>query len=394
MSVQAIAVLHQESDVVDFPPVHPLRIAIAGGGTGGHLYPGIAIAEAFKQRDPRTDVRFVGSTTGIEAKVLPREGWPAHLLPASRLRGGGPWVFATGAAKIPVGIASCVRFFLDFHPHLVIGVGGYASGAAMIAAALCNIPRVVQEQNAVPGMTNKVTARLSERVYTNRGASAAPFGDTPVRPFGNPIRKSIRESLLKARGQRSRPVPGSNFRFLVVGGSQGARFLNQHVPDLVAECVRRGQTIQVVHQTGTTDLESTRKEYEDRRISADVRAYIDDMATAYAQADLVICRAGASTLAEITAMGLPALLVPFPFAAHDHQTANARLLHQAGAARMITQQEWNTQTVADIVQEFATQPLVWAQMAKRSAEIGNPDAANEIVNDCIELLFQSGALDG
>ncbi|NUN15256.1 MAG: undecaprenyldiphospho-muramoylpentapeptide beta-N-acetylglucosaminyltransferase [Myxococcales bacterium] len=389
MNARSTAVVHLESHVADLQHSKrslPLRIVIAGGGTGGHLYPGIAIAEAFKQHDPRTDVRFIGSTTGIEAQVLPREGWQSHLLPASRLRGGGPWVFARGAAKIPVGIASCIRFFLDFRPQLVIGVGGYASGAAMLAAALCDIPRVIQEQNTIPGMTNRITARLSERVYANQGVVSEWFGDTPIRTFGTPIRHSIRESLLRARGQRLRPTAGSPFRILVVGGSQGAQFLNQQVPELVTECIRRSQGIAVVHQTGVKDLDTTRKEYEKRNISADVRAYINDMAEAYTNADLILCRAGASTLAEITAVGLPALLVPFPFAAYDHQTANAHTLQRAGAARVVEQSRWETAHVADIIVELATHPLQWSQMAKRSLEIGNPDAANQIVNDCIELL--------
>jgi len=371
-----------------------LRVVIAGGGSGGHLYPGIAIAEAFLEAIPEARIRFIGAHTGIEARVLPREGWDVHLIDASRLRGGGVGVAMKGLLRMPGGIASCVGVMREFRPHLVIGVGGYASGAAMLAASLCGVPAVVQEQNAIPGMTNRVASSLSARVYTSFESAGAHFGGEKVRLLGNPIRARIRESLSQATRRRGLGEAEGPLHVLVFGGSQGARFLNENVPDVLAHVIASGAALEVVHQTGTDDVDATRERYAALGVEAEVMAYIDDMSQRYRWADVAICRSGASTVAELTTVGLPAVLVPFPLAAHDHQTANGRAVVEADGAIMIRQEEWHVETVAGELLSFARDRERLAKMAERSRAMGRPDAAAAIVRDCLALLNERDLFPG
>ncbi len=366
-----------------------LRVVIAGGGTGGHLYPGIAIAEAFQQLVPGTDIHFLGAEGGIESRVLPREGWNALFLDMARIRGGGLWVAAKGAFKVPLAVMRCMRFFLSYRPDLVVGVGGYASGAAMIAAFLTGTPRVVQEQNAVPGMTNKVAGRFANRVYTSFDEAEAHFPKGKVRCVGNPIRAAIRGALAEA-SQTSLEAEGSASRVLVFGGSQGARFLNQQVPGLLADVIEAGANLEIVHQTGLKEEEETRSRYEARGIQATVLPYIHDMAQRYEWADLAICRAGASTLAELTAIGLPALLIPFPYAAGDHQAANALSIAHVGGAKAVRQQEWDQAALTEYVVGLLADPAALAQMGDACRSMGKPEAADSIVSDSLTLIRRKG----
>jgi len=326
--------------------------------------------------------------------VLPKEGWNVHLIDASRLRGGGLPVALKGLFRIPGGILSCVGVFREFRPHLVVGVGGYASGAAMLAASFCGVPGVVQEQNAIPGMTNRVVSSLSARVYTSFESAGAHFGGDKVRLLGNPIRARIRESLSQATRRRGLGEAEAPLHVLVFGGSQGARFLNQNVPDALARVHASGAPLRIVHQTGTNDVESTQAAYAALGIEAEVMAYIDDMAARYRWADVAICRSGASTIAELTTVGLPALLVPFPLAAHDHQTANGRAVVEAEGALMIRQEEWHRETVAEELLGLAENRSRLAEMAENSRGMGRSSAADAIVRDCIGLLEERGLFSG
>jgi UDP-N-acetylglucosamine--N-acetylmuramyl-(pentapeptide) pyrophosphoryl-undecaprenol N-acetylglucosamine transferase len=362
-----------------------LRVVIAGGGTGGHLYPGIAVAEAFQALVPNCEVRFIGSASGIEARVLPAEGWDVDLIEASRLRGGGLGVFLKGLWKLPLGILRCVGILRSWRPAIVVGVGGYASGAAMIAAAICRIPRVVQEQNAIPGMTNRVLGKIANRTYLSFPEAEGHFPHGKSVLVGNPIRKSICDALSAVETGREANA-ATSLNLLIVGGSQGARFLNETVPSLVGSLESAGIHINVIHQTGVADEEVTRGRYETSGLTAEVKPYISDMATAYSWADLVICRAGASTVAELTAVGLPALFVPFPYAAYDHQTANARAVVAAGGGMLFQQSDWEEDAVKKALGALISDGDALAEMGARSKEMGRPQAAENVVKDALGLL--------
>ena len=362
--------------------VRRMCVVVAGGGTGGHLYPGIAIAEALLDADPTVHVHFIGAEGGLEARVLPREGFEHTLLPATRLRGGGLVVMLRGLARLPMSIARAMSVLRRLRPGAVVGVGGYASGAAVLAATLLRIPVVVQEQNAIPGMTNKLAGRLARRVYVSFEAARAFFPAGRSDLVGNPIRRGIRASLAEVSpsGRESATV-----RLLVFGGSQGARFLNERVPELVGLLAQGGLELRVVHQTGLAERDATAARYEALGIDADVRPYIEDMAREYADADLAICRSGASTLAELTAVGLPAVLVPFPFAAHDHQAANAQAVAASGGAIMVRQGDWDAAKIANEIGELLARRESLGAMATSARALGRPEAADRIATDVLSI---------
>jgi UDP-N-acetylglucosamine--N-acetylmuramyl-(pentapeptide) pyrophosphoryl-undecaprenol N-acetylglucosamine transferase len=336
---------------------------------------------------PAAHVHYIGAETGIEARVLPAEGVPHTLLPASRLRGGGPRVLARGLVRLPTGVLRAMRLLRRLRARVVVGVGGYASGAAVLAAVLLRIPVVVQEQNAVPGLTNRLAARVARMVFVSFEGAMPHVPPARVRVTGNPIRRAIRERLGRARPLRSVDRPLS---LLVFGGSQGARFLNEQVPAVVGRLAAAGVALRVVHQTGKAELDATRERYRALGVEADVRPYIDDMAAAYAAADFAICRAGASTIAELTAVGLPALLVPFPFAAHDHQAANAHAVASAGGALCVRQEEWDTAAVASQLGALATDPARLASVASSAQRLGRPEAADRIAEAVLALAVEKG----
>ena len=359
-----------------------LRVVVAGGGTGGHLYPGIAIGEAICATAPGALVHYIGSTGGIEARVLPREGLPHTLLPSSRLFGGGPVVMARGAGRLVLSLGRAIATLRELRPHVVVGVGGYASGPAVLAAWLLGIPVVVQEQNAVPGVTNKLAGRLAERVFVSFAPAVESFPHGSAVLAGNPIRRGIRDAIAEVH-----PPVSDGARVLVFGGSQGARFLNERVPGLIARLRSERPThpIHVLHQTGEADCEATRQRYVALGIEADVRPYLHDMAGAYADADIAICRSGASTIAELLAVGLPAVLVPFPFAAHDHQAANARVLEEAGAAVMTKQEDWDEEALAGRIGALLDDPERLRGMAASARSMARPDAADRIAEAVVGL---------
>jgi UDP-N-acetylglucosamine--N-acetylmuramyl-(pentapeptide) pyrophosphoryl-undecaprenol N-acetylglucosamine transferase len=363
------------------------RVMIAGGGTGGHVYPGVAVAEEVLARNPAAEVCFVGAAHGMEAKILPRLGYRLETITVSRLKGGSLKDRLLGIGRLPVGIAQSWRLLRRYDPQVVLGVGGYASGPALIASWLTRRPRAVQEQNAIPGLTNRVLGRLSHRVLMGFAKAAEGFPEAKVRVTGNPLRRAVSEALA---GKSNRPATSQGrLRLLVFGGSQGARFLNENVPEAIATARGRqaGLSLSVVHQTGPADESATRDRYARHSLGELVKVtpYIDDMPAAYAQADLAICRAGALTLAEIAAVGLPSLLVPFPFAADNHQEANARVLEEAGAARAMPQHDWRTEEVAGWVVALANDPARVEAMSRAARGLARLDAAARVVDALEEI---------
>jgi UDP-N-acetylglucosamine--N-acetylmuramyl-(pentapeptide) pyrophosphoryl-undecaprenol N-acetylglucosamine transferase len=347
-------------------------IVIAGGGTGGHLFPGIAVAEELVARGHQ--VTFVGTERGIEARVCPKEGWPLELIDVGGIKGGGVGGAVKGLARVPRALLQSRRILKKLDPQLVIGVGGYASGPVVLAAALGGRPTAILEQNSVPGFTNRVLGRFVKQVFGAFEGARARFPQNKFVLVGNPIRKKLRAPLGGSRGEPK--------GMLVVGGSQGAHAVNE----LVSEAMKLlgDSAPPLVHQTGSTDFAAMQQQYEGVR-NVEVTAFIDDMAAAYRNARLVVCRAGASTLAELTALGVPSLLIPFPHAADDHQTKNAQEIADAGGARVLIQKDTTPQILADTIHALFADSVALDTMAKASRALGKPNAHAEIA-DALERL--------
>lgn len=358
-----------------------MRLIIAGGGTGGHLFPGIAVAEEFLARDPANRVLFVGTEKGIEAKVLPREGYPLATIPAAGILGKGVLGKAKGMLLLLYGYASSRKVLREFRPDLVLGVGGYASAPLLLAARGMLIPRFIHEQNAYPGLTNKALARLAEQVFISLEEAREFFPKDRTLLTGNPLRRQILDEIARE------PEPGSEtFRILVFGGSQGAHAINMAVTAALPRLKNLGKALAITHQTGEKDLEEVREAYQRAGVEADVAPFINGMAAAYRNADLIVCRAGATTIAEITACGKPALFIPFPHATGDHQRRNAEALLKAGAAFLLDERELSGDSLADLVEQLAREPETLAATAARARELARPDAARIIVDEMLATV--------
>jgi len=364
-----------------------MRVLIAGGGTGGHLFPGIALAEELVRRGDT--VVFVGTERGIESRAVPKEGFPLELIDVGGLKGKGLGGVVRGLLRVPRALLQSLAILRRHRPDLVVGVGGYASGPMVLAAALSGRPTAILEQNSVPGITNRILGRVVRAVFAAFEESRRYFPSGKVRLAGNPIRKKLREALAldvasqhpDAASQNAHAASQQWASILVCGGSQGAHAVNELVAEalsLLAAEVRLPARLRLLHQTGKEDVAPVEERYRKAGIAADVRAFIDDMASAYRDADLVIGRAGATTIAEITAIGRASLLIPFPHAADDHQTVNARSLERAGAARVFDQRSLTPRLLADAIAELLADGALRTRMAATARALGRPDAAREI----------------
>ena len=349
---------------------------IAGGGTGGHVFPAMAIAEAM-QEIADVDVVFCGTARGVESRLVPARGWRLELLHVEPLKGGG-FLKAVGAAAVAAGAtAHAVAFVRRLRPRAVLSVGGYAAGPAALAAAVCGIPVAVLEPNRVVGLANRILAPFAKRAYLAWDQAAGVFRSTAARVYGVPLRAGF---------VPSRPGPRDSARVLVLGGSQGATFLNERVPEAMASVARDLPRASVVHQTGLGRDAVVRDAYARRSVANVVVApFLDDVASAVASADLVVARAGAGTIAEITAIGRASILVPLPHAADDHQGRNAEALDGRGAA-VCVRQDWATsERLAKELVHLLSDDEARAKMADRARALGKPDAARDVAVDFLGL---------
>jgi UDP-N-acetylglucosamine--N-acetylmuramyl-(pentapeptide) pyrophosphoryl-undecaprenol N-acetylglucosamine transferase len=353
---------------------------VAGGGTGGHLFPGVAIAEEFLGRNPANRVLFIGTERGLEKRVLSGLGLPLETLKVEGLQGRGPLRVLGSLLKIPGSLLASFRILRRFRPAIVVGVGGYASGPAVLAARLLGIRTAIAEQNAFPGLTNRILGRIVHRIFVTFPESAAwlPAGKTLV--TGNPIRIAF---VGQGAGEEKRDP---RFTLLIFGGSQGAHAINRVVVEALEGLESLKDKIRFIHQTGERDRETVARAYRERGFAAEVSPFIAEMASAYRTADLLLCRAGATSIAEITAGGKAALLIPFPFAVNDHQTRNAELLARAGAAQMIPERELSGPGLAAVIGRLYRHPEEIKRMEAASAAMGNIRAAAAIVDGCLELI--------
>ena len=371
-----------------------LRLVIAAGGTGGHLYPGIAVARRFAARYPGTTVLFVGHRGGLEEHLLPREGFHVSLVTVRALKGRSRLAQAQALGVLGLGTLQAMRLLWRVRPHLVIGAGGYVMGPVVLAATLLRVPRVILEQNVVPGLTVRALARYAQRVFTSFPDSARYLPGRPVEYTGTPVR----EEICQVGTTEPRQADGScsagdgRLHLLVFGGSQGAHRINQAMLQAAPWLAVQQERLCLVHQTGEADYAEVAQAYAQAGLQAEVQPFLHDMAERYRWADLVLCRAGASTLAELTACGKPAILVPYPYAADDHQRHNALALQRQGAAQVILDADLTGARLYEAVEPLLWKPELLRQQAAHSRRLGRPQAADAIVTTCLHLLGRATAV--
>ena len=363
-----------------------IRIIIAGGGTGGHLFPGIAIAQGFLAKNTENSVLFVGTGKPFETSILSETGFAHKRITAEGFKGRGFWNQLLSISKVPKGIIESILILKDFKPHIVIGVGGYSAGPLVIGARLLGIKIALHEQNILPGITNRILSHFADRIYVSFAETKMGVTTEKIRFTGNPVRKEIVQC---AETLKSSDIKASKkekkFTILILGGSQGAHSINMALLAAL-EYLENKEDIFFVHQTGAQDEELVKQGYGKHGFENDTRSFFKDMARQYQIADLIICRAGATTVAEIKATGKGVIFIPFPFAADNHQVLNARSLEKAGAAEMILEKDLSGKILAERINYYVQQPEALQLMALRSRALGRLDAAATIVDDCYELI--------
>ena len=360
----------------------PLRVVVAGGGTGGHLFPGIAVARELLSRAPETVVSFAGTAQGIEARVMPREGLPLDVIRSSGLKGKGWADRLRGAARLPLSLLDAWHVISRRRPHLVIGVGGYSSGPIVLVAALRRVPTMLLEQTAVPGLTNRLLSHVVRAAAVTYDSTRVFFGDQAF-VSGNPVRPEFLGAHASTAAHS--PAPSPVVSVLVFGGSQGAHGINLVMVEAAVILAGRGVALRITHQTGQRDLDMVRTAYRKAGCDVEVEPFFYDMGQRLAQADVVVCRAGATTLAEITAAGKPAILIPLPTATDDHQRKNAEALGATGAAEVLLQADADGASLATRLAALAGDPARRAMMSVAALRQARPDAARVIVDKALEL---------
>jgi UDP-N-acetylglucosamine--N-acetylmuramyl-(pentapeptide) pyrophosphoryl-undecaprenol N-acetylglucosamine transferase len=362
-----------------------MRVLIAAGGTGGHIYPGIAVAKEILRRDPKSEIRFVGTARGLENKLVPQAGFELSIIDSAGLKNVGPIARARGLMMLPKSLRGARTLIQRFQPDIVLGAGGYVSGPVLLIAALMRLPTLVMESNALPGWTNRVLARFVDKAAVSFEAALPHFRGKGV-VTGNPVRREFFEIH-----ERKREATGiGQLSILVFGGSQGAHAINEAMIAALPSLGTLKNSLSVMHQTGEADFERVHEGYVNAgwRDRAKVTKYIDNMIAAFADVDLVICRAGATTTAELIAAGKASIMAPFPYAADDHQRKNAEALEAAGAGRMILQQDLSGERLAREIAALAREPKRITAMEQAARKLARGDAAAAVV-DLIEELVSS-----
>lgn len=360
-----------------------IKVLIAGGGTGGHLFPGIAVAEEVLRRNPENDVLFVGTSRGLESTLLNKLGFRLRTIKIEGFLGRGVIKSIKVFPLIPLSVIQSLKIIRSFRPDLALGVGGYASGPTMIAAKLAGIKTAIAEQNAQPGITNRMLGGLVHKIFITYPETSRWFPPAKTILSGNPVRRGFYLEY-----QQEKTAAAKRFTLLVFGGSQGASAINEAMLDAILPLKEAGLNLRIIHQAGQKDQGYVTKAYEDQGLDAEVLPFIMDMPKVMREADLVICRAGATTIAELTSLGKAAILVPFPFATHDHQTKNAQALAGRGAAELIPQGRLSGRVLAAAIAKFYHNPESLSTMAKNAAVLGKTDAAACIVDHLLAMIAE------
>jgi UDP-N-acetylglucosamine--N-acetylmuramyl-(pentapeptide) pyrophosphoryl-undecaprenol N-acetylglucosamine transferase len=356
-----------------------MRALIAGGGTGGHLFPALAVARALKAEAPGTDILFVGTVHGIEARILPGTEFPVRFVKARGIRKTGLFNKFLAGIELPLGVMQSISIIREFRPDFVLGVGGYASGPALAAAVILRIPNAIQEQNSVMGTTNRILARFVDRIFVSWEETSPATPKEKTVYTGNPVRTDLFE------GNSPEKKPGV-LDILVFGGSRGAKSINTAMTSNLGALGAEAQRIRVVHQTGQGAADEVRAAYKKAGVEADVREFINDMGPFYRLADLVVCRGGASSLAEIAAMAKPAIVVPYPYAIGDHQALNAGVMERAGAIKVIPDENLKNGTLLREIGKVLETPELLNSMSQQSLKFGKPQAAQTIAREILRGL--------
>ena len=355
-----------------------MRVVIAAGGTGGHIYPGIAVAQEIMRRDPASVVRFVGTPRGLETKLVPQAGFELSFIDISGLKNVSVMARARGAVLLPRSFLSARQLIRGVQPDVVVGAGGYVSGPVLLTAALMGRRTLVMESNALPGFTNRMLARFVNQAAVSFEQSLRYFRGKGV-VTGNPVRREFFELMPKQR-------ENDRFSLLIFGGSQGARAINEAMVAGLPEMKAVRDVLRITHQTGTADLETVKGGYKAAGWdNVDVRPYLENIVSEFAASDLIICRAGATTTAELIAGGKASIMIPFPFAADDHQRKNGEAMELAGAARMIVQKSLTGKRLAEEISDLVKHPEKVTAMEVAARKLSRGDAAAAVV-DLIEAM--------
>ncbi|MGH9432203.1 MAG: undecaprenyldiphospho-muramoylpentapeptide beta-N-acetylglucosaminyltransferase [Terriglobia bacterium] len=363
-----------------------LRVLMAAGGTGGHIFPALAVAHEIQGRwelksdrsqgQGTPEIAFLGTDRGLEARVIPREGFKLHVVAAAGLKNMGGAQRVRNFLVLPKSAIQSASVLRSFRPHVVVGMGGYLAGPVMLEAAVAGIPTLLIEPNAVPGFTHRLLAPFISLAAVGFDATSAYFG-RKARWTGHPVRRSIAQ------------VPPqehvSPLTLLIVGGSQGSMAINNGVMDALPLLAKRREAFKIIHQSGSRDFERVRAAYATEGLDAEVHAFVDDMAAVLARADLVVSRAGAMTVAELAAAGRASILIPLPSASDHHQLANARMLAKLGGARILEQQDLNPSRFCQAVDDLLSCPDKLIEMEKNARRIFVPEAAKCIADLVLEL---------
>ncbi len=354
-----------------------MRVIIAGGGTGGHVFPAISIAEEILDRDSGNEVLFVGTEQGIEKRILPENGYRVEFINSRGIVGKSFSQKVMAVISILGAMLSSLKILRDFRPDAVIGVGGYASGPTLLCASMSSIPTAICEQNSIPGLANRILSRFVGKIFITFEESKEHLPAEKTVLTGNPIRRDLAHGAAEKKPRQN--APRSIF---VLGGSQGARKLNEIVPLSLGKL---GAQINVTHQTGEAQVESVRETYRQLGISAEVFGFTDDISRIYERTDLAICRAGSGTLSEITAFGIPSILIPLASSTHDHQLKNAKVLESNAAAVVVEEKELSVEGLCAVMEKTLEENTL-GRMAANSKKLARPHAAREIVNEIERII--------
>lgn len=359
-----------------------MKIIIAAGGTGGHIFPGLAVARAFRKRDPSVEILFVGSKKGIEAKLVMKEGYQFREIAVKGLKGGRIAAKSKSILLLLAAFFQSAKIISSFKPDMVLGLGGYASGPIALGAKLMGAKLIIHEQNSIPGLTNKILARVADGVAVSFEKTLRYFQPGKSILTGNPVREEI--ALMGGAGRDG--IRGAGMTVLVFGGSQGASSINRAIIEGLDFLLDIKEKVRFVHQTGRGQEALVSAEYQKRGYDALVLPFIEDMARSYSQADLVVCRSGATTVAELAATGRPAILIPYPYAANNHQLENAMALAGAGAAVVIEESHLSGQGLAQKMKSLLSEPEELRAMGIKAKSLAVGDAAEKLADFCCELV--------
>ena len=358
-----------------------MNLLIAGGGTGGHIYPAVAIAKAFKQKYPESTVHFVGAIGGLENKIVPREGFELSVIRIGKLHASvGLWVRLKTALMLPLAFFQCVKLCFKLKPDVILGVGGYASGPMVLVGACLQFKTLIWEPNAYPGLTNRILARFVDEALVVFESAKKFLPAKKVSHVGLPVRSTFQKNTLEESGP---------LRILITGGSQGARGINMAVSEAVQKGGAWMKDIEIIHQTGPLDFVKVKERYQNAGPNFSVVEYIHDMSEKFSWASMVVCRAGASTVAEVCAVSIAAVFVPLPTAADDHQRKNAQSLVDQNAALMVLQKEFTADKFIELVVDLKQNRSRLKSLGQKAGTLHNPNATDEIVDRIVSYCAKS-----